>query len=129
MPPRVQPYASSSSLLQPVAGPSTSNARQIANVNAQVAANSLNDQHDIVSVIEIQDALDAMPLELTKCFGDLRELDAVLNGEPERCSWVFSTLVPLLNGPADERPTWMMTGVSYHNPPNRTPIKTLCIHP
>jgi hypothetical protein len=83
MPPRVQPYASSSSLLQPVAGPSTSNARQIANVNAQVAANSLNDQHDIVSVIEIQDALDAMPLELTKCFGDLRELDAVLNGEPE----------------------------------------------
>ncbi len=41
----------------------------------------IDNQHDIVSIIEIQDALDAMPLELIKCFGDLRELDAVLNGE------------------------------------------------
>lgn len=43
-----------------------------------------NDAHDILAALDVVEALDTMPMELTKTFGDLRELDAVLNGESER---------------------------------------------
>lgn len=36
---------------------------------------------DILVVQDIVDTLDAMPGELTRALGDLRELDAVLTGE------------------------------------------------
>ncbi|KAJ9115136.1 hypothetical protein QFC22_005466 [Naganishia vaughanmartiniae] len=38
-----------------------------------------NDQHDIATTLALVDTLDTLPGELTKTFGDLRELDAVLN--------------------------------------------------
>lgn len=38
-----------------------------------------NDQHDIATTLAFADTLDTIPGELTKTFGDLRELDAVLN--------------------------------------------------
>ena len=38
-----------------------------------------DDKHDILSVVDFVDALDALPIELTKGYGDLRELDAVLH--------------------------------------------------
>jgi hypothetical protein len=74
MPPRINPVvvASRPAVASSSKHPIPSNNRD-----------QIDDQNDIVSVIEIQDTLDAMPLELTKCFGDLRELDAVLNGECE----------------------------------------------
>lgn len=40
-----------------------------------------NQAQDLLAALDIVEALDTMPMELTKTFGDLRELDAVLNGE------------------------------------------------
>lgn len=46
-----------------------------------VLPTEINDDHDLLSVIDMVDTLDAIPGELTQRFGDLRELDAVLNGK------------------------------------------------
>ena len=41
----------------------------------------INDDHDVLCVMDMIDTLDSIPGELTQRFGDLRELDAVLNGK------------------------------------------------
>lgn len=46
-----------------------------------VIPTEINDDHDVLCVMDMLDTLDSIPGELTQRFGDLRELDAVLNGE------------------------------------------------
>lgn len=60
--------------------------------------------HDLVTVANFADTLDALPLELTRGFSDLRELDAVLS-----CSCFF--FLPLLPWP----PPHLIKLESTHN--------------
>jgi hypothetical protein len=46
-----------------------------------IVPTEINDDHDVLCVMDMIDTLDSIPGELTQRFGDLRELDAVLNGE------------------------------------------------
>lgn len=46
-----------------------------------VIPTEINDDHDVLCVMDMLDTLDSIPGELTQRFGDLRELDAVLNGK------------------------------------------------
>lgn len=41
--------------------------------------NSTASSHDLNTLADFADTLDALPLELTRGFSDLRELDAVLS--------------------------------------------------
>jgi hypothetical protein len=56
-----------------------------------VIPTEINDDHDVLCVMDMLDTLDSIPGELTQRFGDLRELDAVLNGKYER--WRDSRIV------------------------------------
>lgn len=49
-----------------------------------VIPTEINDDYDVLCVMDMLDTLDSIPGELTQRFGDLRELDAVLNGKYER---------------------------------------------
>lgn len=49
-----------------------------------VIPTEINDDHDVLCVMDMLDTLDSIPGELTQRFGDLRELDAVLNGKYEK---------------------------------------------
>ncbi|KAJ9104601.1 hypothetical protein QFC21_002099 [Naganishia friedmannii] len=57
-----------------------------------------NDQHDIATTLAFVDTLDTLPGELTKTFGDLRELDAVLNSTTTNITHKLRALTEALEG-------------------------------
>lgn len=55
-----------------------------------------NHQHDIVTALVAVETLDTLPGDLTKTFGDLRELDAVLNSTTASLTYKLRSLTKAL---------------------------------
>lgn len=51
--------------------------------------------NDLLVIQDIVDTLDAMPGELTRALGDLRELDAVLTGKLDQLFPILPVIPPL----------------------------------
>jgi hypothetical protein len=73
-----------------------------------------NHQHDIVTALVAVETLDTLPGDLTKTFGDLRELDAVLNSTTASLTHKLRSLTRALQSiNPDINPGW---GLPHTNP-------------